>query len=321
MLQVSNEELTKITQFIAGCNDMIKGKFILADIKISKLLNMIAQSSELYNFIKDSMYDFDFSREYHRAVIKNRINNGEFVVPNSQNTLIAFVFCLLVECDAKRLDFYGFINENFPAQSKTESYNTFAEKLLVPFRDIISAHFNFEDGANDKLQTLTQSYKQDLQAEPIFDSYQNIQNQQELNNYQNDYQQNNKNAYEFSQYNQNNFIYTQTNNNPNNYVVDYEEKIVNTPPPVKLPLEEKDVWQDIKSICDNIISSVYTERKLKGYLKEELLYILNTIKYSVKYKDAKIVSALVTAFDEMSKKYRSIQFVFNELKSKIEELY
>ncbi|MGN1221601.1 MAG: hypothetical protein ACI4TT_00020, partial [Christensenellales bacterium] len=82
-----------------------------------------------------------------------------------------------------------------------------------------------------------------------------------------------------------------------------------------------DVWEDIKNICDNVISCVYTERKLKEYLKEELIYILKTIKYSTKYKDAKIVSALVTAFDEMSKKFRSIQFAFDELKNKIEELY
>ena len=91
MLQVSNEELSKITQFIAGCNDMINGKFILADIKISKLLNMIAQSGELYNFIKDCLTDFDFSREFHRSEVKNRLNNGAFAGPRSQNALVAFV--------------------------------------------------------------------------------------------------------------------------------------------------------------------------------------------------------------------------------------
>ena len=109
MINVSNEELTKIAQFIASCNDMINGKFILADIKITKILNMIANSTELYNYVKECLIDYDFSREYHRAEVKNRLNNGVFTVPNMPNTLVAFVFCLLVECDAKRIDFYNFI--------------------------------------------------------------------------------------------------------------------------------------------------------------------------------------------------------------------
>ena len=305
MLQVSNEELSKISQFIAGCNDMINGKFILADIKISKILNMIAQSSELYNFVKDCIFDFDFSKEFHRAEVKNRLNNGSFATPSAPNTLVAFVFCLLVECDAKRIDFYNFINENFPASSKTESYQLFANNLLVPFRDTISVHFNFEDNSQEKLSSMTQSYKQDLQIEPIFDSYQNPQNQ----NYQYD--------------NQN--IYSETSNQSaviQNYTEQYSNQY-NTQPQFEMPKEQSpnDVWEEIKHICDNIISSVYTERKLKEYLKEELIYILKTIKYSTKYKDVKIISALVTAFDEMSKKYRSIQFVFDELKNKLETLY
>ena len=81
------------------------------------------------------------------------------------------------------------------------------------------------------------------------------------------------------------------------------------------------VWKDICDICSNIEGAVYTERKLKDYLKEELLYILNTIKYATKYEDLRLVSAFATAFDELSKKFRSIQFVFGELKNKLQELY
>ena len=29
-----------------------------------------------------------------------------------KSKIVAVVFCLLVECDAKRMDFYGFINYN-----------------------------------------------------------------------------------------------------------------------------------------------------------------------------------------------------------------
>ena len=109
MMQVSNEELSKIAQFIAGCNDMINGKFILADVKITKVLNNIAESEELYRFISECMNNFDFIKELHRAEMKNSLNSGAFTPPQEPEKLVAFVFCLLVECDAKRIDFYSFI--------------------------------------------------------------------------------------------------------------------------------------------------------------------------------------------------------------------
>src|SRR5574344_432748 len=105
MIKISNEELSKISQFVDSCDDMINGKFILADVKITKILNMIAGSEELYRYISECMTGFDFSREFHRAELKNNLNGGEFITPSDPQKLVAFVFCLLVECDAKRIDF------------------------------------------------------------------------------------------------------------------------------------------------------------------------------------------------------------------------
>lgn len=287
MIKVSNEELSKITQFTAGCNDMINGKFLLADIKIMKLLNMIADSDELYSYIKECMTDFDFSRELHRAEVKNRLNNGEFLVPTEPNSLVAFVFCLLVECDAKRMDFYNFISENFASENKSDSYKLFSQKILVPFRDAIASHFATTGATALEVESMTNSLKNDLKTAPIFE--------QENSNFVGNFSQNGSAM-------QNDASAMQTNQNP--------------------PVDEKDkIWKEIPNIVENIENSVYSERHIKSYLKEELLYILKTVKYCTKYKDVKILSALVTAFDEMSHKFRSVQFVLGELKNKIEFLY
>lgn len=285
MIQISNEELTKVTQFVASCNDMINGKFILADIKIAKILNMIAESEELYNYIKDCLIDFDFGKELRRAEAKNRLNNGSFSVPHSASALVSLVFCLLVECDAKRIDFYSFINENFATINRTEAYKNFAEQLLVPFRDIISSYFGI-GVSQQNLDSMTNSYRNDLKTEPIFESESSYeQNYQEIYH---DYQK-----------------------------AKQETTIINDD-------EDDDnekTWRQIADICENIENAVYTDRKLKQYLREELIYIIKTIKYSTKYKDIRIVSALVTAFDEMSKKCKNVQFVFGELKNLILNLY
>lgn len=316
MIKVSNEELSKIAQFIASCDDMINGKFILADVKITKVLNMIASSEELYRYISECMTNFDFSREYHRAEVKNSLNGGNFAAPTEQEKLVAFVFCILVECDAKRLDFYNFINENFGRESKSNAYNNFASMLLVPFKEIIATHFGLGGASNQTLEDMTNNYREDLKEEPIFEDdknktfveqgvWQNNMQSKEYNQQSGYYQSaNDSSLFE----NQSNF-----SNQPS-----FTQQAESSNQPQSA---EKDVWKEICDICENIESSVYAERHLKEYLKEELLYILKTVKYSTKYKDVKIISALVTAFDELTKKFRSIQFVFGELKNKLETLY
>lgn len=312
MIKVSNEELSKIAQFVASCDDMINGKFILADVKITKVLNMIAGSEELYRYISECMVGFDFSKEYHRAEVKNGLNGGVFAVPTDPNKLVAFVFCLLVECDAKRLDFYNFINDNFGISGKSEAYRNFSNQLLVPFKEIVASHFGLGGVSNQTLEDITNVYREDLKQEPIFEEQYGQTNYDNANWQNQDYS-----VQETHQYAQMP-LYSETPIQSQQY------QDINQYPqtePKKEEKKENGVWKEICEICENVESAVYAERHLKEYLKEELLYILKTIKYSTKYQDVKIISALVTAFDELTKKFRSIQFVFGELKNKLEKLY
>ncbi|MGN1222871.1 MAG: hypothetical protein ACI4T1_01935 [Christensenellales bacterium] len=147
MQNVNNENLIKISEFLNSVDGLIDGKFILADIKISNLLKMIASNPSLYEYIKKCLIDFSFEKELSRAEVKNRFNNGEFNLPTEKYKIVAFVFCLLVECDAKRMDFYGFINENFKTKDGRSEYSYFSQKVLVPFKQIIIDEFynNKED--------------------------------------------------------------------------------------------------------------------------------------------------------------------------------
>ncbi|MBR4124342.1 MAG: hypothetical protein IKR12_02085 [Clostridia bacterium] len=310
MIQVSNEELSKISQFLASCDSMANGKFILADVKITKILNMIASSEELYRYISECMTGFDFVREYHRAEVKNGLNGGVFAVPQEPKKLVAFVFCLLVECDAKRLDFYSFINENFRIASNTDAYQNFANNLLVPFKDTIAMHFGLEGQGVEAVETMTENYRADLQQNPVFEN--------QSASYDDSFEGNDK------QVNENQttlFDNLNTANNLYGNIDEQEAPVSNFQSAMQESIKKNDVWADIADICANVESSVYAERHVKDYLREELLYILKTIKYSTKYRDVKIISALITAFDELTKKFRSIQFVFGELKNKIQQLY
>ena len=165
MQNVTNDDLIKISEFINSVEGLINGKFILADIKISNLLNMIASNQALYNYIKKCLIDFSFEKELSRADVKNRFNNGEFKLPGEKEKVVAFVFCLLVECDAKRMDFYGFINENFKATNNSSEYVNFSKTVLIPFKNIIIDYFYKEEEPEEEQIPIKEEYIEPIQEE------------------------------------------------------------------------------------------------------------------------------------------------------------
>lgn len=174
MANVTNDELIKISEFINSVEGLINGKFILADIKISNLLNMIASTPALYNYIKKCLIDFSFEKELSRADVKNRFNNGEFKLPPEKEKVVAFVFCLLVECDAKRMDFYGFINENFKATNNFSEYSNFSKTVLIPFKNIVIEYFYNEEKEEQQKEV---KIEQKIEEEPVEnDIYTNLKN-------------------------------------------------------------------------------------------------------------------------------------------------
>lgn len=154
MADISKQELMKVVDFINSCNDMIDGKFILADVKIRNILSIIENSEELIKFIGNCTVNFNFERELQRAEVKNSFNGGTFVPPSEPNTLIAMVFCLLVSFDSKRIDFYQFIQRNFETLAPNGEYANFAKNMLVPFRDYVGAYFGVTSTKEEDVENL-----------------------------------------------------------------------------------------------------------------------------------------------------------------------
>ena len=263
MEQIKGEELEKINAFVESCNDMINGKFILADIKIMRILNMIESSEPLSTYIKECMINFDFAKEFHHSEVKNRFNNGQFAIPADHKSMVAMVFSLLLAFNTKKLDFYEFINTNFSTLTKGGEYASFAQNLLVPFKDIIAQHFGLY--GENPAKTLI--------SEP---------NDVEVNNIQ------------------------EENNQDNNNEQDEDvEKI----------------WKDLPILVDSMMNTILLERKLKADQKEQINYILKTIKYASKYKDIRLVSALLTCVDCLTIKAHATRFILNDLKQEIKDYF
>ena len=145
------QELTKVADFISSINNLVHGKFILADVKINEVLTKIEASSSLFHFVQEQLINFNFEKELRKAEIKNRFNGGVFKLPSSEREATALSFCLLVEFDNKNIDFYEFIKENFPTLDNKGDYKAFADIVLTPLRDTVAKYFGLSKENNEEL--------------------------------------------------------------------------------------------------------------------------------------------------------------------------
>lgn len=140
---IKMSDYNSINNFILSCNELIEGKYILADIKIGKILKAISQSDEIYNLLAESLINYDFDKELARIQSMNRREGHSILtIPDDYSIIVPFVFSLLVEIDSKHISFSDFLSENFPlANSQKDEYEAFARHIVVPFRDAIADIF------------------------------------------------------------------------------------------------------------------------------------------------------------------------------------
>lgn len=134
------EDRGKIREFLDACDDMINGKFIMADYKISTILKTIATNDKLYRFVNDCLLGYNFQKEYDKALID--ADNGIFQIPDNPKRNIAFVMCLFLEVDHHRIKFYEFIGRFFKGAGAGNEYAEFVKTMLVPFKENISNQFD-----------------------------------------------------------------------------------------------------------------------------------------------------------------------------------
>lgn len=146
------ENIEGVTNFINACNELVEGKFILADIKISKILKAISESTDVYNLIAESMINYDFDKEFAKAVVKDSNGIEKFQLPDEDEKIIPLIFCLLVEMDSKRINFNEFVKVQFPlANNQNEEYQAFAKTIIIPFRNAVANYFDVDIETTNKL--------------------------------------------------------------------------------------------------------------------------------------------------------------------------
>lgn len=120
-----------LIQFNTACEDLISGKYILANIKVKALINSINASEKLTDLVSTSLDGFDFGVAFRESVTSNGL-----VLPFEDKSIIAYCFNILYNLDEGTITFMDFLIKYF-VSSKTsggEEFKMFASTIIEPFK-------------------------------------------------------------------------------------------------------------------------------------------------------------------------------------------
>lgn len=157
------DKKAELDLFLTKADELIDSKYIIADIKIVGLLKAIAASDTLIAIFKNCMTGFDYTAAQKKYLVKSKYlaeGKGEFVLPSSSRELLAFIFSVLVDIDAKRIDFAQFINKYFYEDgSFSAGYTAFLNSMIKPFKN--SVKMLMESVIDGKLQDPVEAFTEE----------------------------------------------------------------------------------------------------------------------------------------------------------------
>ncbi|MBE7083881.1 MAG: hypothetical protein E7373_04710 [Clostridiales bacterium] len=151
--------------FLERSQDLITSKYILADVKLANFLKVIAMSDTLLALFQNCLTDFDYTFAQKKYLVKAQnvsVDKGEFKMPPNSRELLAFTFTVLVDIDAKRINFGDFLNKYFFVDgSSFSSYNAFIESMIKPFVGAVRALMEsvIEGKLQDPIEALVEEEK------------------------------------------------------------------------------------------------------------------------------------------------------------------
>ena len=133
MMDASNLDLK---DFNEACEDFLTGKYILAELKISAILEHINQSEKIKNIISNCVENYNFALEFKRSVETNQ----HIELPENAKGVIAFCFSLLYNIDSKSINFFDFLHAYFDYSDMNalNAYRSFAKTIISPFKEAIN---------------------------------------------------------------------------------------------------------------------------------------------------------------------------------------
>ena len=279
----------KIQVFYDACSDMKSSKFILAETKIGAILRSIVNSPELVSIVSDALAGFNFSNEFNKIQVKNDMRRINIILPNDPQKLVAIVFSLLGEIDAKRVDFHDFIYSYFDSGGSAliECFERFVNTIILPFRDTLCSLAGFEHEQEEEQPKQEEDFDSEEEQQPILP---NIWDEEEEENEMFDSD-------------------------------DEEEEEQQPQKNTSADPRVDEFFDDVKVILSQIKDTVNNDNRLKQDRLNELNITLDAALLAIDFKSLKIFNALMISLNNLLHFVRSTKFYNNELQNRIAEFY
>lgn len=137
------ETIQELSLFNKACDEFVAGKYILVDVKINSILNIISEDEKIKDIINHCLQNYDFSSNYQKMAIMDG-EHSTLSFPNNEKDIIAFVYNLLYKFKTNQIDFYEFLTYFFKEEtdSNSDSFNKFTTAIIIPFKQALNSIYS-----------------------------------------------------------------------------------------------------------------------------------------------------------------------------------
>ena len=136
-----NKNTMKLKKFLDKCNEFSSCKLLYIDKKISELLEVVAETKEIYELVSECLENFNKEKEYDKAFITDSNGRHFFLAPKEEYKTIALDFCLMADVASGKKSVDSIISNYFAENNGKKDYEQFIEKIIFSFRDLVAEVF------------------------------------------------------------------------------------------------------------------------------------------------------------------------------------
>jgi len=135
------KNILDVEKFVVECNDMLTGKFLDLNKRLSQFLTVMTKSEDIIEFLSECLKDFDEEVEFSKAFsIDKKSGSVKVALPTDDKTRLALSVTIFNELINEKLNANQFLETYFLAQKSTP-IQTFLAQIIKPYRDLICKYF------------------------------------------------------------------------------------------------------------------------------------------------------------------------------------
>ncbi len=136
---------TSLKALHAAVADVVNASYIIVTGKVSKLLQIIAGSRPLYEYLSEQTRGYNFVEEFRSRQFRDEYGRPYIDVTQEPQEQMRFAFCLLFAVDTNKLNLENLLHTFYNDSDPNTELRNFCAEIVQPFADNLTAAFCAED--------------------------------------------------------------------------------------------------------------------------------------------------------------------------------